>query len=164
MAVYPTPTGAPQITSAMTGYTESYFRSLFTKQWGSAAGSAYATLNTNNPQNSPYTNAQIFTDYIVAQGVAKGIASVVSLEGAIPGAAATGAENATKTLTTGPLSGLAAIGALANKLSSLGNTRPFMVRAVKVIVGVGLIITGLTMLVKKETNISLGDVAKVAAI
>jgi|ERR1035441_4663032 hypothetical protein len=49
-------------------------------------------------------------------------------------------------------------------LPSLTNTRSFMVRAVKVIVGVGLIITGLTMLVKKETNISLGDVAKVAAI
>lgn len=42
--------------------------------------------------------------------------------------------------------------------------RPFMVRVVKVVIGGVLIIAGMTMLVKQETNISVGDVAKVAAL
>jgi hypothetical protein len=49
-------------------------------------------------------------------------------------------------------------------LPSFEHLRPFMVRVVKVVLGGVLIIAGLTMLVKQETNISVSDVAKVAAV
>jgi hypothetical protein len=58
----------------------------------------------------------------------------------------------------------AAKSTLNGLLPTFTNTRPFVVRVVKVIIGGALILAGMTMLVKQETNISVGDVAKVAAL
>jgi hypothetical protein len=60
--------------------------------------------------------------------------------------------------------GAAVKSTLNGLLPTFTNTRPFVVRVVKVVIGGALILAGMTMLVKQETNISVGDVAKVAAL
>lgn len=143
MATLPTPTGAPTLPDQATGsaYTESYFQALFTRQWGAAAGNAYATYNRNHPGNSAYVNAQQFLDIIVAEGLANGIKTAVSTTGtalgAIPGAAAQGAQNAANALN--PLTGVDAIGGFFNKLGE-ANT---WIRVAKVAVGGLLLIVGI---------------------
>ncbi len=141
----PTPTnsGIPTLPDPANGeaYAESYFQALFTKQWGSAAGAAYAAYNKANPQNTPYVNAQYFLDLVVAQGLDNAIQTAISTSGtalgAIPGAAAQGARNAARDLN--PLTGINAIGDFFNRLTK-SNT---WIRVAEVLLGLGLIVVGL---------------------
>jgi hypothetical protein len=144
MAVLPTPTGAPTLPSEATGstYNEAYFQALFTKQWGTAAGNAYATYNKNNPQNSAYVNAENFLQIVVAEGLANGIKTAISTSGTalgqIPGAAAQGATNAYKTLASpGQF-----YGSVVNAIEGLSKQSTW-IRVVKVLVGSVLLISGI---------------------
>jgi hypothetical protein len=154
MAVLPTPTGAPTLPDEATGstYNEAYFQALFAKQWGSAAGSAYATYNKNHPQNSAYVNAENFLQIIVAEGLANGIKTAISTSGTalgqIPGAAAQGATNAYNSLN--PLTGINAIG---NFFNNLGNSNTW-IRVAKVAVGGALLIIGLAHMTGATNSIA----------
>lgn len=82
--------------------TVTYYESLFTQQYGSAAGNAYVAYNSAHPGSSAYANAKAFLEIILVSGLDTAIQTAVSgtttAEGQIPGAAAQGAQNAFNTL------------------------------------------------------------------
>jgi hypothetical protein len=95
---FPTPTGAAPAGAGslvnLGDQPESYYQSIFTSHWGAAAGRAYAAFNSQNPQQDPFTNAQLFEARVVGEGLAAAIASVGATVAAVPGAAAAAAEKA----------------------------------------------------------------------
>ena len=77
-------------------YDETYYQNLFTSEWGAAAGSAYEKYNAANSSRSAATNANDFAELVAVEGLDKAIATAVTgaatVEGAVPGAIASGAE------------------------------------------------------------------------
>lgn len=122
--------------------TEGYYQSLFTTQYGAAAGNAYAAYNAAHPGSSAYANAQAFLELILVEGLDKaiqtGLTGAAETEAGIPAAAAQGASNAAKTLEA-PLTGIDAVGAFFNDLTNSGT----WIRVAKVLVGGLLLVIGL---------------------
>jgi hypothetical protein len=152
---YPTPSGAPPITTGMTSYTEAYFQGLFTKQWGAKAGSAYATYNKNHPGNSAYTNANQFVELVLVEG----------LDTAIQTAVTAGTAADTGTVSGAAKGGEIAVNDLTNPLKwalSFGNTTGLLTRILKVVFGGVLIIAGVMKMTGAKQDIL--TVAKGAAL
>lgn len=121
--------------------TATYYQSLFTTQYGSAAGAAYASYNAANPGNSAYANAEAFLEIILVHGldtaISEGIGGAGSALGQAPGAVA---EAASK--LPDPLTGINAIGDFFQRLTQ-GNT---WIRVAEFLLGLGLIVVGLAKL------------------
>lgn len=104
--------GGTSASAYTTTNTVGYWQSEITQKWGAAAGNAYVTYNGSRPAQDPQENAKDFIELVLVNGldsaIAAGTAGAASLEGAIPQAAATGAENAVSTLAS-PASFLAAL-------------------------------------------------------
>ncbi len=110
------------------------------QEYGATKGAAFKTWYDAAVKKDPaITPDQAVGAWLTGTLIGNGTAAAASTLGQVPAAAATGAENATNTLTTGPLSGLDAIGAFFNNLTN-PNT---WIRVAKVVVGGVLLIVGL---------------------
>ena len=118
---------------------------------GAAKAAEFRTWYTAAWAKDPsLTPDQATAAWELAETLGTGATGATAALGQIPGAAATGAENATNTLTTGPLSGLNAIGAFFNDLTSSN----LWIRAAKIIVGGALLIVGLVHITGADNAIA----------
>lgn len=143
--------------------TVTYYESLFTTQYGAAAGSAYAAYNAAHPGSSAYANAEAFLEIILVHGldtaIAEGLGGAGTALGGVPGAAATGASNAYKTLTA-PITTVTALIGKAGKFLDDLTSGAFWIRFAEVAAGLVLAAIGINALFK---NSPLSAVTKTAA-
>lgn len=135
-----------------------------------ASGATYTTLLNDGTITVNGKQYQTFTGPFPSEAAAKSSKLVsglswigTELEAGVGTITNTGVNAEGNTASDVGGGGVAGLNNLLN-LPTFENLRPFMVRVVKVVLGGVLIIAGMTMLVKQETNISVSDVAKVAAL
>jgi len=142
----------PIITGSSGSESEAYYQDIFTQKWGSAAGDAYAAYAVAHPGFTPLEAATGFADTVAIQGLDKAIQSSVTgtstALGAIPGAAAKGAENAVANLS--PSQWL-------NKLGNILSSRGTWIRLAEGVLGIALLLVAVAELGK---GTAVGNIVK----
>lgn len=148
-----TPQQAQQPT---TPTTEAETIAIVTAKYGAAIGAKFKTwYDAALKQDKNLTPDQATVTFLVGEGLSTNLGTAGEALGAVPGAAAKGASNAYKSLTSGPLSGIEAIGAFFNTLGQ-GST---WIRVAKVVIGGVLLISGIVHMTGIDKN-ALGIASK----
>jgi hypothetical protein len=169
---YPTPTGnAPQFSQyttlpwqdqPTTDQTEAQAVAIVRQYEGSKTANAFKTWYDGARKKDPsITPNQAVAAFLTGYAISGNLQATINALDKIPGAAATGAENAYKTLVSNPLDFLRNIAAFFDKLSQAST----WLRIAEFLLGAGLIIVGLAKLTAgTPVGKAAGNAAKAAAL